>query len=181
MKNVLNGNLKVWHLLVTALAVMLLTGGTIALADTDAINALFPQGTVLMASASATSAAPLTTPGSGKLEVLSVSFDVPAGRKADVQAVFSGFLQPNSGSFAYCFGEFRFDSPTGTALNPNTVAPYQLFGGPTAELPSQMTGTFTGFKKNLKPGNYVLKAYLSSSSATCNVYERNMNVLVNLR
>ena len=40
MKNVLNGNLKVWHLLVVGLFVMLTMGGTIALADTDAISAL---------------------------------------------------------------------------------------------------------------------------------------------
>ena len=48
-------------------------------------------------------------------------------------------------------------------------------------MPDQITGTFTGSKKGLKPGHYVLKAYLSSAYAPCNVYERNMNVVVNLR
>lgn len=109
MRNVLDGNLKVWHLLIVGLFVILATGGTIALADTDAINALWPQGTVLMASAS--SDTPLTTTSGGpKLEVLSISFDIPAGKRGDIQAVFTGFLQHNSGQYAYCYGEFRFDS-----------------------------------------------------------------------
>ncbi len=182
MKNVLNGNLKVWHLLVVAVALMVFTGSTIALADTDAINALFPKGTVYMVSSSATSDNALTTPANGdKLEVLSVSFDVPSGKRADVQAVFSGFLQHNSGTYSYCFGEFRIDSATGTALHPNTVNKYQLYGGTIAKLPDQLTSTFTGHRKGLRPGHYVLKTYLSSAYATCNVYERNMNVVVNIR
>lgn len=40
MKNVLNGNLKVWHLVVAGVLFMLTMGGTIALADTNAVNAL---------------------------------------------------------------------------------------------------------------------------------------------
>ncbi len=181
MKNVLNGTLKLWHLLVTGFVLMLFTGATIAIADTNAINALFPLGTVYIASAYGTADNSLTTPASGKLEALSISFDVPVGKKADIQAVFSGFLQHNSGTYSYCFGEFRFDSETGTALNPNVTNKYQLYGGATAKLPDQMTGTFTGHRKSLKPGHYVLKAYLSSSYATCNVYERNMNIVVNIR
>lgn len=132
--------------------------------------------------ASSSSNSSLTTTSNGpKLEALSVSFDVPTGKRADIQATFTGFLQHNTGTYSFCFGEFRFDSETGTALNPNSQGSYQLYGGETAKLPSQITSTFTGFKKGLKPGHYVLKAYLSSSYASCNVYERNMNVVVNLR
>lgn len=74
-----------------------------------------------------------------------------------------------------------FDSETGTPLHPNKNGSYQLYGGETDDLPSQLTSTFTGSRKGLKPGHYILKAYLSSSYATCNVYERNMNILVNMR
>lgn len=180
MRNVLNGNLKVWHLIVVGILLMLTAGGTIALADTDAINGLWPQGTVLMASASSNTSL-TTTSGGPKLEALSISFDVPAGKRGDIQATFTGFLQHNAGTYSYCYGEFRFDSETGTPLNPNADGSYQLYGGTISQLPSQLTSTFTGSKKGLKPGHYVLKAYLSSSYASCNVYERNMNVIVNLR
>jgi hypothetical protein len=181
VRNVLNGNLKVWHLVVVAAAMLLFTGASVALANPDAVNVLFPKGDVYMVSAS-NKGDNLTTPNNGdKLEVLSVSFDVPVGKRGDVQAVFSGFLQHNVGTFSYCFGEFRFDSATGKPLQPNTDGGYQLYGGATSKLPDQITGTFTGHRKGLKPGHYVLKAYLYSAYATCNVYQRNMNVLVNLR
>ncbi len=182
MRNVLNGNLKVWHLLVFVTAMLIFTSGSVAFANPDAVNALFPKGDVYMVSSANNGDNNLTTPANGdKLEVLSVAFDVPVGKRGDVQAVFSGFLQHNAGTFSYCFGEFRFDSATGTPLHPNTNGGYQLYGGAVSKLPDQITSTFTGFRKGLRPGHYVLKAYLYSSYATCNVYQRNMNVVVNLR
>ena len=180
MKNVLNGNLKIWHLLAFGVAVMLFTGGAIAFADTDAISALWAPGTVRLGSSSATDT--IEIPNNGTLVLVrEVAVDVPAGKKADIQATFSGvFSQGGSDvpDYRYCWGQIRLDTVGGALFNPGE---YQIMGGQEDEVLTNQTMTFTGFRKNVGQGTHKVQVYIKGSYNSCDVSTRNLNVIVNIR
>lgn len=182
MKRVLSSNLKIWHLLVLGVVLMLFGGGTVALADTEAISALWKQGTVRFAAASSNTS--INIDANQEFLVNEVAFDVPAGKKADVQAVWSAFLQPdNSGQYTYCTGKIYLDNSTTTS---NLFSPglYQLFGdgdGVNKIVPSGLTSTMNGWRKNVSAGAHKVQVYVAGSYGGCTVADRSLIITVNIR
>ncbi len=182
MRNVLNGNLKVWHLFIFGLVFALLGGGAVALADTDAVSALWKAGQVRLAATSSNTY--INIDANQEFLVNEVSFDVPSGKKADVQAVWSSFLQPdNSGQYAYCIGKIYLDNNT---TNNNLLTPglYQLFGDGDAAnkiVPSGLTVTMNGWRKNISSGAHKIQVYVAGSYGGGTVADRSLILNVNIR
>lgn len=183
MKNVLNGGLKVWHLLVFGVALLTLTGGAVALADEDAVKDFFPTGVIRLASASSAANSTIDISGTGTQKiVLSTTINVPIGKKADLQTTFTADLHHNSGTYSYCFGSFGLDNTLpqdDTKFKPD--GSYQLLGGDTAHQPSAVTVTMTGFRKNVSAGTHTINVYVDAAYAGCTLFDRNLNVVANLR
>lgn len=184
MKNILNGSLKFWHLVVFGLAVILLAGATVALADTSEINTFWAAGSARFASSYAdqTSTIDISGTGTEKL-VLNTTIEVPDGKKADLQATFSADLHHNGASgaaiYAYCFGRFSLDGANpDTKFHPDS---YQLLGGDTEHEPSAVTVTMTGFRKNVGSGTHTVNVYVNASYNGCTLFARNLNVIANIR
>jgi hypothetical protein len=185
VKNVLNGNLKIWHLMVFGIMVMLFTGGTIALADTDTVKGFLPPGEIRLANAYANTTVNISGTDTPPVIVLSTTINVPDGKKADLQTTFTADLHHNSGTYSYCFGSFALDNTfPDTKFRPNDLADssgYQLLGGDTAHQPSAVTVTMTGFRKNVGAGTHTVNVYINSAYAGCTLFARNLNVIANIR
>ena len=173
MKRVLTGRVRVRHLLLIAVGIGALGSSAAAFAGSGPSS---PQ--VLVASASADFGDnDLTTPANGtEVKVLSLSFDIPQGKKGDLEATFSGVIQHNNGQQAICLGGFRLTTPSGPLLLDPPF--FLLIGGATDSIPDLTTTAFSQFTKNLQPGHYVLKAMLWSQFATWTVSARGMNIVV---
>ena len=57
---------------------------------------------------------------------------------------------------------------------------YQLIGGQTATEPDAVTVTMTGFKKNIPAGAHTVNVYLSGAFSGCEVFDRNLNLVLNI-
>ena len=175
-------NLKRWHVLSAVLAVSVLVGGTFAIAATP--TGQFASGSIRLASSWSGDSIDIT--GSDDPEslkrVLRTSISVPSGRTADVQASFSAALHPRklNGTFAYCFGRFTIDSQSNVdpQFRPGQT---QLIGGSHAEQPDAITVTMNGFRKGIGPGTHYVNVYVSSAFEGCQLQERALNVVVNIR
>lgn len=190
MKNVLNGNVRIWHLLGFALILLLFSGGAVALAAPDVISAYFPAGDIRLASAWKND--PITVSGTDQppVKVLSVSFTVPDGKKAELQTTFSGELQHGTGGagYAWCDAYFGLDSaspdpafkPGGFIIGDPSNSAYQLLGGPQAKEPQIITSGMAGFRKNVPAGKHTVNVYFVSVYSGCTVFARNLNVIVNI-
>lgn len=183
MKSVMNGNLKVWHLIVFGVALFLLGGGAVALADTDGIAAFWAQGTVRFNAASVSNAGTTVSIPPNQTEVLvsEVSLDVPSGKRADVQAFFNGYVQLSSTptQFVQCFARIRLDSVGGAEFKPGLV---HMIGGNKDNLPtSGIALSVNGWRKNVGQGTHKVQLYMSSTSNGCSVSERTFQVIANIR
>lgn len=182
MVRILKSNLQVWHLLAFGIAFLFLSGGAIAWADTNAITALWKAGQVRLAGTSSNTY--INIDANQEFLVNELSFDVPDGKKADVQAVWSAFLQPdNSGQFTYCTGKIYLDNNTSSN---NLFSPglYQLFGDGDATnkiVPSGLTATMNGWRKNVSQGAHKVQVYVAGSYGGCYVADRSLIITVNIR
>ena len=177
---ILDRNVKLWHLLLTGVAFAAIAGGSVGFAAAPA--AFFSAGTTRIVSASADASISVGTDENKR--VLRVTFTVPAGKTADAQATFSATLLRKLGANAYCFGEFALDTaPSDTQPSDSTFKPgvYQLAGWGSGTSPSALTGSMSGFRRNIGPGTHNLDAIIRGSFAGCDVTERALNVVVQYR
>jgi len=177
---ILDRNVKLWHLLLTGVALAAIAGGSVGIAAAPA--AFFASGTTRMVSAGASD--PVEVGSGTNTRVLRVTFSVPSGKTADAQATFSGFLARNVGANAFCLGEFALDSsPAGSPPSDATFKPgaYQLIGWADATKPTGLTASMTGFRRNIGPGTHNLDVIIRGSFAGCTVTERALNVIVQYR
>jgi hypothetical protein len=188
MKNVFNSKLKLWHLFVFGVVLLLVGGGAVALADTDAVNGFWAAGQVRFASAYSSNSVVITGSNNPPVKVLSTTFTVPVGKKADLQATFSADLHHGTGGigYAYCFGYFGLDAsnpdpkffPGGGSL-PNYQ--YQLLGGQQANEPDALTVSMFGFRKGVPAGTHTVNVYINSAYSGCEIQASNLNVIANIR
>jgi hypothetical protein len=187
VKNVLNGNLKLWQLLVLGVVVSVLFGGAaVALADPGSVNNFFTQGTVRMASAYSSNSVDINAVSPEKL-VLSTTIVIPDGKKAELQTTFSADMHPfpTSSSYAYCFGHFGLDNANpdsgfkpGGGSSPNYLM--QLIGGAVSKEPDAFTVTMIGFRKGVSAGTHTVNVYVSSAYNGCEIQASNLNVIANI-
>ncbi|MFO1540898.1 MAG: hypothetical protein ACKOTZ_10745 [Chloroflexota bacterium] len=177
---ILDRNVKLWHLLLTGVALAAIAGGSVGIAAAPA--AFFASGTTRLASAAATDS--ISVGSNENKRVLRVTFTVPSDRTADAQATFSGTLLRNIGANAYCFGEFALNTaPSDTQPSDSTFKPgvYQLAGWASGSSPSGMVGSMTGFRRNIGPGTHNLDVIIRGSFSGCQVTDRALNVIVQYR
>lgn len=159
-------------------------GGTVAQALPASPAGQWSGGSVRLSSAYSTDSVSISgTSGPESLKrVIRSSVVVPSGRVADVQATFTATLLPNNGSgtYAYCFGRFTIDSQSNTdpAFHPGQV---QLIGGPHANQPNAISVAMGGFRRNLGPGTHFVNVYVSSAYEGCQLQERSLNLVINVR
>ena len=166
------------HLLVLGVLVAVPAMGAGALAGGSALNSLQPAGSVRMASTSSTVSVDIT--GDQVKRVLHVSFNVPKGKKADVQASFSASVHHLTGGagFAYCFGTFTIDhAPPDAAFKPGIQ---QLLGGSQSTEPDAVSSGMVGYRNGIGSGTHTVNVYITSAYSGCELQERALNVLVNL-
>jgi hypothetical protein len=186
MRNILGSGLKVWHLLVFGIVLTFFAGGTVALADSDAINGFWKAGQVRFASASSTTGFNITGSNNPSVKVISVAITVPDGKKADLQTSFSADLHHNvGGTYAYCFGYFGLDGldpdPAFFPGGGNTNYSYQLLGGVQANEPDALTVSMIGYRKGVSAGNHTVNVYINSAYSGCTILASNLNVVANIR
>lgn len=190
MKHLLNGKLKVWHVLVVGFALLLFSGGAVALADTSAITGFWTPGQILLASSYRTTSVDITGSNNPSVKVLNVSINVPANKKADLQVSFSADYRHLGASglatYSYCSGYFGLDTadpdsafkPGGFAAPGNYA--YQLLGGDTAHEPAGLTVTMVGFRKNVPAGSHTVNVYINSAYNGCEIQNSNLNVVASI-
>lgn len=180
MKHLLNGNLKVWHLIAFGVVMLLFGGGATVLAGTSGVAKFWHPGDFRLASASADDTKGI--PGNTQEIVLSASINVPEGKKADLQATFSADLHPGTtigGTFAFCFGQFGLDNTVPDAkFKPGDVS--QLLGGEIAKMPQAVTVAMTGYRKNISAGTHTVNVYVSGSFDGCTLFARNLNLVASV-
>lgn len=182
MNGLMDRPVRLWHVVIVGVLGMLLVGGGLALAGSG--SAIFPAGSVRMVSAWSDEPKDVSGTDVPPVRFLSVAFNVPSGRRADLQATFSGSLHPNGQPipdvFAFCFGRITLDGPP-SGTNLFRPGMQQLIGGPRANMPNAVSVAMTGYRKNVGPGSHTVRVYISSAFEGCSFQERNLNVLVNIR
>jgi hypothetical protein len=183
MKNLLNANLKIWHLLLVFLVIALSSGGVVLAAEPLGVSSFFPKGEFYMAGASGSGGSPVTVPSDGtEVTVLSATFTVPSGKKADVAALFNGDALWNGSTPGYCRGEIRLDSPTGTAFLPGSILlvdgyVYSYNGNRHATL------DMNAYKKAIGAGAHTayVRMWTEEGGSGCLVYARSLMLVANVR
>ena len=167
------------HLLILGVIVAVPSMGAGALAAGVSLNGQFSAGSVRMSSASSHTSVAVNGLDSPK-RILQAPFKVPAGKKADVQATFSGLLthQTDVSGSASCSASFTVDhAPPDSQFNPGLV---QLLGGSSAVEPDSIGSSFSGYRLGVGPGSHTVNVYLVGQSAGCIVWDRTLNVLINI-
>jgi hypothetical protein len=165
------------HLLIVGVLVAVPSLAAGAFAASSSVNSLLPSGTVRMASTSSTSS--VSVDSDVVKRVLHVSINIPSGKHGDIQATFSASIHHQIGTFAYCFGTITLDNaPPSGKFQPGLQ---QLLGGATATEPDAVSAAMTGYRTGVSAGTHTVNVYITPSFAGCELQERALNVLVNIR
>jgi len=177
VKRIASTQLKLWHAVVLALLLAVVTGGAVVIAASS--SHFFPKGTIRLASAATDNILSISGSNNPPVNVLTTSFSVPAGRTAELQTTFSADLHPNLGTYAYCFGRFSLDGVVpDNAFRP--LGSFQLLGGSMAKEPDALTVAMTGYRRNVPAGDHRLSVFIDSAYAGCTLFNRELNVIVNI-
>jgi hypothetical protein len=180
MRGILNGNLKLWHMVVVGVLFALITGGTVALSAGPA--AFWPSGSVRLASAQNDNTISITGSNNPAVRVLHATLTVPSGKKADLQATFTTDLHHNGpgGTYAYCFGSITLD---GSPANSNRLfnpGQYQLLGGAIATEPDAVSVAMSGVRKNVSSGFHDVSVYIDSAYQGCTLFARTLTIVADI-
>jgi hypothetical protein len=181
MIQILDSRVTFRRFLSIAIPVAAIALGTTAVAGTRSVDSLQPVGTVRVAMASSTQSVDITGTDTPPVKVLSASISVPFGKQADIQATFTASLIHLTGGagYAYCFGTFNLDA--GPPYNQFKPGSFQLLGGAQSSEPDAVGVAMTGFKKGVGPGTHAINVYVTSAYSGCELQERALNVVVNIR
>jgi hypothetical protein len=183
MNRFLSANLRVWHLLVGLGAVVALGAGGVVMArpvsaprvlelSGGVTPAVYATGTIRMASNISHDSVTIHE-ADGKKSVLSASFVVPSGQRADIVSFFSAeaYKYPKG----YCYLEFHIDSLATTPLNPGElwVADGYIYDGGYPTISAQ------GVQGNVGAGTHILYVTLRATGGACYVDDRSLILLTN--
>lgn len=179
MKGILNGNLKLWHLLVLGALLVVLSGGAVAL---SASSDFWHSGSVRLDSAYADEDHTIKIEGTDNppVRVLRLEVRVPHGKVADIQATFTADLHHNAGTYAYCFGVITLDGSPSSSSRRFRPGQYQLLGGATASQPDTVSVAMSGVKKGVGHGYHTVSVYITSAYAGCTLFARTLNVVATI-
>jgi hypothetical protein len=163
MKNILNKNLKVWHLLLLSMLFIIGQGVPAKAAPP------FPVGDVIISSASSDSE--MTIFDGGSTTDLTATFIVPNGRTATVVAFYNARVSVLKG---WCVGSLRLDSPNGQALNPGEM-PLSGYTDDTYDINGAISG--------IGPGSHTIYVVVQSfhepdTDPDCVLTKRSLILLV---
>lgn len=165
MKNILNANIKTWHVLVL-IAVLVLTNSAPVYAAPP-----FAVGDILIATDSSNTEIQLE--GAAAITDLSATFTVPSGKTAKVVAFYSIFAVASYGG---CGAEFRLDSPTGPILSPGEM-----------KIDTNMGATdMNGFISDIGPGTHTVYVNMRSLAGEpdpvidCYLHNRSLILIVRI-
>ena len=177
MKSIKNIDLKLWHAVVLAALLVVITSSAVVFAASS--SHFFPAGSIRLASAATDNTISISGSNNPAVNVLTTTIIVPAGKTAELQTTFSADLHHNNGTYAYCFGQFSLDLvvPDG-AFRP--LGKYQLLGGETAKQPNAVTVAMTGYRRNVPAGSHKVSVFITSVYAGCTLFNRELNVIVNI-
>lgn len=178
MRGILNSNLRLWHLVVMAVLLVLLTVGTIAVSAGPA--AFWPSGSIRLTGAQSDDSISITGSNNPAVRVLRATLSVPSGKKADLQATFTAELQHGVGTYAYCFGDITLDGSPANSSNLFNPGQYQLLGGETAKEPNAVSVAMMGIRKNVGPGFHSVNVYINSAYAGCTLNARALSVVADI-
>ena len=89
MNGLLNGNVRLWHLLVIGVLFGVISGSTVALAGPTP-RALWPNGTIRLASAQNPDTISIVGSNNPPVRVLRATITVPSGKHADLHTLTCG-------------------------------------------------------------------------------------------
>ena len=185
---------KSWHVLVALVAAgVLVMGGVVLASDrgamktqspphsaaaADSVGAkFFKGGRIRMTASSLTSSVEVGS--SSDTSVISASFRVPSGKKADVFAQFHGEAYNNASTAGgYCYGEFRLDGVGGDTFAPGEewLVDNYLYG--PGNYP---TISMNGFKRRIGPGLHTVFFTMDQAgNADCFIYGRTLLLTANI-
>jgi hypothetical protein len=182
----LTGTVSIWQVLVLNVVTLVVAGvlvvGITAAGAVSGPNAFKPSGKIRIATAAST-ASQLVTGAMGEQTVLSVSFNVPSGRQADIMAFFNSQIthaQPTT--VGLCFNSIRLDNPTvGTILAPGQMLTLDggvvVAGGAVHAVAAGIQAQRAG----LPPGNHTLYVRAVSGGVGCRWGDRSLFVIANVR
>jgi hypothetical protein len=183
MNRFLSANLQVWHLLVGLGAVVGVGAAGVVMArpvsappvvhsSNGVMPAVYATGTIRIGSNVSHDGVYIKS-ADGKKSVLSASFTVPSGQRADIVSFFNAeaFKYPNG----YCYLEFHIDSLSTAPLNPGElwVADGYIYKGGYPTISAQ------GVQTNVGAGTHILYVSLRATGGDCWVHDRSLILLTN--
>lgn len=178
-KRLLSAQLKLWHLLLVVVLLVIGSGTsfgqTVAPTGADSSRSTdvsFRSGSFHMAAAKSNTSQTVHA-ADGEVEVLRVSFSVPAGKKADIAAFFNAeaYKYPNG----YCYLTFYLDGIATTALQPGElwVADGYVYSGAYPTISAQ------GYERNVGAGTHSVIVTLHATGGDCFVDDRSVILISN--
>jgi hypothetical protein len=144
-------------------------------------NAFQGAGSFRMASATRTTSV-LVEGGDGPTAVLSVTFDVPPGKRADLLAFYNGQLtKATTSTVGLCFGSIHLDSPSGAELLPGEQL---LLDGGVAASGGAVHGEAASMqarKNGILPGTHELFFVATTGGVGCRYGNNALFAVANLR
>jgi hypothetical protein len=174
------GHVLVLNAATLVVAGVLVVGAAVAGAG-SVIDSFRPVGNFRMASSSTTTST-LVEGADGPTTVLSVTFDVPSGKRADILVFYNGQLtKATTSTVGLCFGSVHLDNPGSTALAPGEQL---LLDGGVAASGGAVHGEAASLqarKQGVTPGHHTLYFVAETGGVGCYYDNNALFVVANVR
>jgi hypothetical protein len=182
MKKVLASPVQLWHLVLVAVLVSVLTS-TVTVSAAP-LSALWPAGTIRMAAVSDNGDNNIVIPADySNVAVLEQVINIPAGKRGDLMVMGEVDIQTDNSTthYQYCWGDIRFDNinAVNKIFKPGT--PYMLEAwGNIDRVPYSLSLPINGYRQNLPAGDHTIYMVMSAGYGECNARTRSMMIFMNI-